>query len=204
MTLSVSTAFANYWMVPRLAELHRQHPDIDLRLQTTDKDLDLAQEGLSLGVRRGTGDWPGYDGVKIAADVLIPVASPRFLRGCGPLDSLSALAAQRLVFLEEPFRPRPTWRDWFAAQGFDYRDSGEGLRLNDYALVIQAAMAGEGIALGWLHIVENLLQQDLLEPAGPWRWETENSHYLIWSNRTALSEPAEIVRDWIIANAGSG
>ena len=201
VTLSVSTAFANYWMVPRLAELHRRHPDIDLRLQTTDKDLDLEQEGLSLGVRRGTGEFPGYDGLKIAEDVLIPVASPRFLRHCGELDSLGALAAQRLVFLEEPFRPRPTWRDWFAAQGYDYRDSGEGLRLNDYALVIQAAMAGEGIALGWLHIVEKPLAQGLLLPVGPWRWQTDHAHYLIWSNRTPLPEPAEVVRDWIVAVA---
>ncbi len=203
VTLSVSTAFANYWMVPRLADLHRQHPGIDLRLQTTDKDLDLDQEGLSLGVRRGTGQWAGYDAVKIAADVLFPVASPNFLAKSGGLDSLDALAAERLIFLEEPFRPRPTWADWFQAQGFDYRDSGEGLRLNDYALVIQAAMAGEGVALGWQHIVVQLLRQRLLVPVGNWRWETGRDHYLLWSNRTPLSKPAEIVRDWIIDVAGA-
>ena len=203
VTLSVSSAFANYWMVPRLAAFHRQHPDIDLRLQTTDKDLDLAQEGLSLGVRRGRGGFAGYEAVKIADDILLPVASPRFQGLLPRLSSLQDLMAQRLVFLEEPFRPRPTWRDWFAALGEDFRDSGEGLRLNDYALVIQAAMAGEGIALGWLHIVEKLLDQGLLEPVGPWRWETGHGHYLIWSKGTPLSENAQVVRDWIAAVAGA-
>ena len=60
VTLSVSTAFANYWMVPRLQNFHEQHPEIDLRMQTTDKDLDLAQEGISLAIWRGNGNWPGY------------------------------------------------------------------------------------------------------------------------------------------------
>ena len=203
VTLSVSTAFANYWMVPRLASFYRQHDDIDLRLQTTDKDLDLAQEGVSLGIRRGLGHWRGYEAALIATEELIPVASPRFIETHGEVTSLDDLAAHRLIHLEEPYRPRPTWTDWFQAMGYTFRDTGGGLRLNDYALVIQTAMAGEGIAMGWRHVTSTLLDQKLLVQAGPWSWRPETGFYLIWSGETELSPQAETVRKWMIETAGA-
>jgi len=201
VTLSVSTAFASYWMVPRLAVFHAEHADIDLRLQTTDKDIDLAQEGLSLGVRRGDGNWRGYESALIAAEELVPVASPRYAEARSPITTLDDLARRRLIHLEEPYRPRPTWKDWFAAMDRPFRDSGEGLRLNDYALVIQAAMAGEGIAMGWRHVVDTPLEQNLLVRIGPWSWTSPVGFYLIWSSDADLSPEAEAVRDWIIETA---
>ena len=198
VTLSASTAFANYWMVPRLADFRAKHPDIDLRLQTTDKDLDLAEEGISLGVQRGHGTWPGYASAEIAPEILYPIASPLFLREAGPFDEVAQLTDKRLIHLEEPYRPRQIWKDWFDAMDVEYRDLGQGLRLNDYALVLQAAMAGEGIALGWNHVVERLIAQELLAPVGPWTWETGAGFHLIWSEKAELSEPARAVRDWIL------
>ena len=203
VTLSVSTAFANYWMVPRLAIFHRDCPGIDLRLQTTDKDLDLDEEGVSLGVRRGLGAWPGYEAATFATEVLRPLASPAFLAANGTPSSLEELAAARLIHLEEPFRPRPTWRSWFEAHGTSFQEDGAGLRLNDYALVLQAAMAGEGIALGWRHVTESLIAQSLLAPVGRWALETENAFYLVWSDRTRLSDTADAVRRWVLSPARS-
>ena len=204
VTLSVSTAFANYWMVPRLAAFHRDNPGLDLRLQTTERDLDLVEEGLDLGIRRGAGDWAGYRSAPIAEEALIPVASPRFLESQPAITSLEGLAAQRLIHLEEPFRPRPTWRDWFAAMGHPFVDRGAGLRLNDYALVLQAAMAGEGIALGWRHVTARLRAQKLLLRVEPWCWQTGQGFYLLWSDSAELSRPAEAVRDWLVKAGAKG
>jgi len=83
-------------------------------------------------------------------------------------------------------------------------DDGKGLRLNDYALVIQAAMAGEGIALGWRHIVEPLIEQNLLARIGKWSLQTGSGFYLIWSNRTQLSDQAIAVRKWMIETTAPG
>ena len=199
VTLSVSTAFANYWMVPRLQAFHQAHPDIDLRVQTTDKELDLAQEGISLGVRRGRGDWPVYDAALIARERLSALAAPRWIARHGRPETPPDLARLPLIHLEEPFRARPSWRDWFRAFGVDYRDKGEGLRLNDYALVLQAAMAGEGVALGYAHVTERLIADGLLTPVGPWRHETDQGYWLVWSARSPLSDQAASVRDWILS-----
>ena len=201
VTLSISTAFANYWVMPRMMRLHRSHPNIDLRLQVVDKDVDLEHENVSLGIRRGRGGWPGYDSVNIAREEIYAVASPAYLAANPRPKSIEDLLQHQFIHLEEPYRPRPTWRDWFESFDVDFVDKGEGLRLNDYALVIQAAMAGEGIAIGWRHVTESLIKKKLLVPVLPQSWKTGEEFHLIWSDRTELSESAQQVRDWIIEEA---
>jgi len=187
--------------MPRLSRLHSSYPDIDLRLQVVDKDSDLENENVSLGIRRGRGKWQGYDSECIAIEELLPVASASYVATNGMPVSVADMFNHALIHLEEPFRPRPKWRDWFKAFGLDYVDNGEGLRLNDYALVIQAAMSGEGIAMGWSHVVSPLTERGLLLAVLPDSWITDEEFHLIWSERTTLSPPAQQVRDWIIDEA---
>ncbi|MCP4333010.1 MAG: LysR family transcriptional regulator [Gammaproteobacteria bacterium] len=201
VTLSISTAFANYWVMPRLTRLHQSHPGIDLRLQVVDRDLDLEHEKVSLGIRRGRGNWPGYHSSSIAREELLAVASPVYVASHGLPTSIEDLHQHQFVHLEEPFRRRPTWHDWFQSFDQEFVDRGEGLRLNDYALVIQAAMAGEGVALGWRHVVTGLIRSRLLVPVMPQSWITGEEFHLIWSDRTSLSDSAQRVRDWIIEEA---
>jgi DNA-binding transcriptional LysR family regulator len=70
--------------------------------------------------------------------------------------------------------------------------------LNDYALVLQAAMAGEGFAFGWRHVTRALINADLLEAQSEWAWHTGMGFYLVWSNLRPLSEKAALTRDWLI------
>ncbi len=203
VTLSVSTAYANYWVMPRLGRLRQAHPGIDLRLQVVDRDSDLEDENVSLGIRRGRGKWSGYRSACIASEELFAVASPAYLANHPVAATTEELVTRELIHLEEPYRPRPTWQNWFDAMGTRYQDSGEGLRLNDYALVLQAAIAGEGIAMGWRHVVESLFDAGLLKPAFPQSWVTGEEFHLIWSEKTHLSEPAQQVRDWILAESAS-
>jgi DNA-binding transcriptional LysR family regulator len=198
VTLSVSTAFANYWMVPRLQDFHDQHPHIDLRMQTTDKDLDLAQEVISLGVWRGDGNWAGYECALIAKESLMAVASPAWIENHAPIDSLDALKDAQLINLEEPYRERPTWADFFQHFGVKYQDVGQGLRLNDYALVLQAVMASQGVSLGWEQVTRHLIDVGLLAQIGPWAWDSGKGFYLVWSQNSDLSDDAKAVRDWIV------
>ncbi|MFT5656751.1 MAG: DNA-binding transcriptional LysR family regulator [Gammaproteobacteria bacterium] len=203
VTLSVSTAFANYWVIPRLSGLHHSYPQIDLRLQVVDKDSDLEDEDVSLGIRRGKGNWPHYQSRCITTEELIPIASAAYITRHGQAQSIENLSQHHFIHLEEPFRPRPKWKDWFATFDFDYIDNGEGLRLNDYALVIQAAMSGEGIALGWRHVVDSLIDRGLLVQALPQSWVTGEEFHLIWSSKTTLSPEAGLVRDWLLKEARS-
>ncbi|RKF16259.1 LysR family transcriptional regulator [Roseovarius spongiae] len=201
VTLSASTAFAHYWMVPRLAGFHAANPDTDLRLQTSDREPDIDAEGLSLAIRRGNGNWPGCDAALIAPEVIAPIAAPRVMAAAINLRSIATLGNQPLIHLEEPVRDRPTWADFFRHWQAPYAEPHGGLRLNDYALVLQATMAGEGFALGWRHTTAFLVQQGLLAERADWAWETGAGFYLVWSNGAPLSAEALAARDWLIAHA---
>ena len=135
----------------------------------------------------------------IAKEVIYPIASPRVMAAAKNLRSIPNLLHERLIHLEEPIRDRPTWGQWFAHHGLPGREPERGLRLNDYALVLQAAIAGEGFAFGWRHVTAGLVEQGLLAARPEWAWETGQSFYLVWSATTRLSPHAAAVRDWMLA-----
>jgi len=202
VTLSVSTSFASFWMLPRLAAFRIAHPDIELRFLATDRDVDIASENIALGIRRGDGNFPGYEAALLAEEYIYPVSTSTYLfealgdPGNGRL-AIADLPRLNLIHLEEPLRFRPTWRDWFAAQGLRFVDSGEGLCLNDYALVVQAALEGQGVALGWGHLVDHLVARGALTRVVDVVWRTGSSFWVIWSGQ--LTPEAQRVRDWLIA-----
>lgn len=201
VTLACSTAFAHYWMVPRLATFKQANPDIEIRLQTTDKDIEITREPVSLAVRRGNGCWQGYESLLIARDRIYPVASPAYL-ACSPgLPDAGAIPGHKLIHLEEPYRSRPDWRDFLASHGVAYRDDGTGLRLNDYALVIEACLAGEGIAFGWDHLVGRLVGQGRLVRVTATCLEEPLGHYVIWPSNRPLSGRAALFLDWLRSQA---
>ncbi len=199
VTLNSSSAFAFYWMMPKLSELPEH---IDLRLQSSDREPDIESEGISLAIRRGNGEWPGCHSALIAEEVIFPVGSPRVMQAA-KLRNIANMLQQRLVHLEEPIRARPTWSQWFEHFGIQHQQITAGLRLNDYALVLQAAIAGEGIAFGWEHVTRQLIDQQLLVAKEEWSWRTGLGFYLVWSQRKPLSAQAITVKDEIIARANA-
>jgi len=199
VTLNGSTAFNNYWMMPRLANLKACLPQIDLRLQSSEREPDIDAENISLAVRRGSGQWPGCEAALIAEEIIYPVAAPRVMAAAIDLRSLPNLLNQRLIHLEEPVRERPGWPDWFANFNIRHRHLEGGLRLNDYALVLQAAMAGEGFAFGWKHLTDRLVEQGLLAARPEWQWQTGKGFYLVWSKMRPLNAETVQIRDWILS-----
>jgi len=198
VTLSCSTAFASYWMVPKLAAFRAENPGIEIRLQTTDKDVDLVAEGLSLGIRRGSGDWPGREAALLAAEEIMPVSSPAYARAHGPLSSPADLLQHDLIYLDEPFRQRPSWDAWFDHFGVVPETPLHGLHLNDYGLVLQAAMAGEGVALGWKHLTDTLVDQGWLQRLWPEAYSEGLDFYVVWDAVAPMSPAAQTVRDWLV------
>lgn len=204
VTLNASSAFNYYWMMPRLSALHAVHPKIDLRLQTSDREPDIDAEGISLAIRRGNGRWADCHAVHIADEIIYPIASPQVMRAAINLTTVPNLLHERLIHLEEPVRERPGWHDWFAHHGVVDRAPRAGLRLNDYALVLQAAIAGEGFAFGWDHVAQGLVAQGLLVARKEWAWHTGQGFYLVWSKRVPLTPQAEAVRDWMVSVSRAG
>lgn len=198
VTLSASTAFASYWLLPRLVKFRQSFPELELRILTTDQDVDLISESISLGIRRGTGNWANYECMLFAEEEIYAVCSPDYIEKVGPFEKPEDLLGCQLIHLNERFRPRPGWNDWFEAAGVAHYTEEDGLRLNDYALVIRSGLAGQGIILGWKYIVDNLLAEGRLIKAVDYTYRSGFGFYLLWP-RTAISlVNVNSVRDWIL------
>ena len=189
-------------MLPRLSDFNRRHRDIDLRVQISDRYADLSEEHATLAAWWGNGSWTGCDSVLLASEEVFPVASPAFVKAWKGKSDPDSLAGARLIHLEEPFIPVLTWSEWFAEMNVAYRDEGKGLRFNDYTPTMHAALAGEGIALGWRHVVDGLMERGLLVRVGDRasRKEGQGCH-LVWSSAVPLSPPTQAVKAWFVEAA---
>ena len=204
VTLSASTAFASMWMLPRMPKFREDLPDIDLRIQTAVRDLDLEEEGIPLGIRGGDpAAWPDYHADLLATERVSAVASPAFIESHGMPDTIEALAQLRLIHLEEPVRVACDWKEWFESAGLSYRPQSRPLAINDYVLVIQAALAGEGVALGWQHLIERQVASGALVPVSTHVLASGNDFHVVWPKGRELSAPARQVRDWLLGAGGA-
>jgi DNA-binding transcriptional LysR family regulator len=202
VTLSASTAFASFWMMPRLQQFRDELPGVDLRIQTADRDLDIVAEGIPLGIRGGDPkDWPDYESLPLAEEEIYAVAGASYAARNGAPKSVAELTRHRLIHLEEPFREAATWNEWFRSAGINGAVANRGLLINDYVPVIQAVMGGQGIALGWRHLTERLVESGLLVQVTDHVMSTGKAFYIVWPKNRDLSASARKVRDWLAAQA---
>ena len=171
-------------------------------MQISDRYPDLIGEQATLAAWWGDSSWPGCDSMLLASEEVFPIASPAFVNARHGRSDPDSLAKERLIHVEEPFLPSLTWSGWFAEMDVDFHDDGKGLWFNDYTPAVHAAMAGEGIALGWRHLVDGLLERGLLVRVGDRASRRERQGcYLVWSGRVPLTPQTLAVRSWFIEAA---
>jgi DNA-binding transcriptional LysR family regulator len=192
-------------MLPRLAKLRTDLPDIDLRIQTSVRDLDLDEEPIPLGIRGGDpAKWPRYHAALLAPEVITAVASPAFVESRGHATTPEELLKLPLIHLEEPVRAACDWPEWFASAGVRYPAQARRLAINDYVLVIQAVLAGEGVALGWRHLIDGQVRSGALVTVGGHVLRTNDAFHVVWPRSRELNGPARRVRDWLLEEGRLG
>jgi DNA-binding transcriptional LysR family regulator len=198
VTLSASTAFASFWMVPRLQQFREDLPGIELRIQTAERDLDLVAEGIPLAIRGGRPeDWPQYEAQPLATEEVYAVCGASYRDRYGVPRTVEELLSHTLIHLEEPYRPAISWSEWLESAGVDGRKTPKGLQINDYVLVVQSVLAGQGIALGWKHLTDRLVESGLLVKVSDYSLDTGAAFCVVWPKGRDLPEPARRVRDWL-------
>lgn len=167
LTVSVTTVFAAKWLVPRLSDFQQTHSEIDLRLQTSNNTVDLHTQTIDLAIRYGKGDYPGLAVCHLMSDVFTPVCSPRLLDGKHPIKEPGDLVHHPLLHFEWIHFgiDAPNWKNWFTATGLNIIDSNRGLKFNEESLAIQAAIAGQGVALcSSIHVANDVALGFLVQP----------------------------------------
>ncbi|WP_158045221.1 transcriptional regulator GcvA [Skermanella pratensis] len=143
LTVSTIASFAAKWLVPRLPHFQERHPHLDVLLSTTPQMVDFTQQDVDAAIRFGRGGWDGVRAEKLLTEDIFPVCSPSLLEGLKPLRTPEDLAG--FILLHDDFLIG--WTMWLQSAGVRGVDAARGPRFTDSALVLQAAVAGQGIAL---------------------------------------------------------
>ncbi|AYH43944.1 hypothetical protein CDA09_11175 [Azoarcus sp. DN11] len=198
VTLAASTATATLWLLPRMAQFKQANPQIEIRCITADTDVDLSADGIDLAITLGRGEWSRYSRWRMFDEDVFPVCSPGYAQTLGENPTPQSLSTATLLHFEERYRPRIDWADWLGKFGVSLPRSGAQLRFTDYSVVLHAAMEGQGMALGWRHIVTPLLEQGRLVRPLAEHVLTGHPIYIIASPNRALRPSAAILRDWLL------
>lgn len=199
LSITTLSTFASNWLVPRLGRFRQLHPHIAVQISVSAEVVEFSQSEFDMGVRSGTGDWPGLESCCLFPNQFIPVCSPDLLRGIDLREPMDILKLP-LISPGDPW-----WKDWFAAAGVPDIDlSGRP----DNSLGLQqfegmAAMAGQGVALiNPFFFSDDLASGRLVKPFDILA-TTDRSYWLVYPKARRRSGKIEAFRDWVLSEVGS-
>lgn len=195
--LASHPGIAQLMLMPRLEQLNDVLGDLDLRLWLFDRDQELADGAFDAAIRVGTGDFPGLDSRLLFPEVVVPVAAPAVAAEFGLTAASSAADVYEAPFvhMDDGDRPWMTWSGWLANFGITLRRSPGRVLFHNYPMVLQRALLGHGVALGWRPLIDEYVDGGALEIVGP-EARSSRGYYVTWpSGRPGASVQALI--DWL-------
>jgi LysR family glycine cleavage system transcriptional activator len=197
LTVTTLDSFAASWLIPRLRDFRAAYPDIDVRLTTADAAIDLAADGIDVAIRLGRGPWPGLYSEELMTEQVFPVCAPGLIDGDPPLRRPEDLKHHTLLHDIGPVG----WDMWLRAAGVGDVDPYSGPTFNHTSFVAQAAVAGEGLALGRTAIVADALAGGRLVKPFDLALDAYHAYHFVCL-RGGLDIPKiGAFRDWIFAAA---
>lgn len=195
LTVSTTPSFAACWLAPRLGRFTARHPRIEIRIETSVRLADLAVDPVDVAIRHGQGNYPGLDVTPLAQPRLIAVGSPAL---CA--DGLPATPSDCLRFPLLQDRERSDWRTWLEANGVrSPRSATRGPALADDALLIAAAITGQGLAIVRDLYATHALATGTLRQAHPIGVATDNGYFLVTRTGDRIGARIMAFRQWLLA-----
>lgn len=199
VTVATTLAFASFWLMPRIPRFRAAHPDIDLRVVAADRLTDPVGEHMDVIIRYGNAPLPGYQPTYLLDEEIFPVCSPRYQEQHPGAAAPGDLVHEVLLHLDEDDPHWINWHAWLERMGVHGPAPRRGLRINNYPMLIQAALDGQGVALGWRHLVDDFLARGaLVRPIDP-ALHTEQGFYLFTLPEVGLSAETATFRDWVLS-----
>lgn len=204
LTVAVSPAFAAKWLLPRIERFQNAWPDTDVRLDTNLKPVDFVTQQIDIGVRYGTGTWPGLVADKLMDEDVYPLCSPGLLRGRPRLQKPADLARETLIHdLSMDSRTGfPAWDTWLHRAGVADAATGRGMQINNSAAVLQAAIDGHGVALARSVMARDDLATGRLVRLFPEiTFASPLAYYIVYRNECSGLAKLVAFRDWLLKEA---
>jgi len=159
--VSASQAIMARWLVPGLPDFCERYPQIDIRLDVTDRVVDIAGGAADIGVRCGPGHWSGVAATRLMSEELVAVCSPRLVGARGVIPSADWLSRQTFIN-DTSVAAFPDWAAWLRRAGFGTSVVAKRLDINSSSSAIQAAIRGSGVALVRLGLAAPEIERGVL------------------------------------------
>lgn len=192
LTINMFSTVAMRWFIPRLARFQAKHPEIDVRITTTMKPVDLEREGLDCAIRYGDGDWPGLAATRLFAEELTVVAHPS-LR-----DSIRQPGDLRGHKLLHSLHRLEHWRIWLQAAGVTDIDPAAGPVFETRSFTIQAAIEGLGVAVMDPAFVAEEIQAGRLVRLFDRTLPVSGAYWLVCLQHMSDAPRLVAMRDWLL------
>lgn len=182
LTVSTTVSFASLWVIPRLAAFRARQPDVDVYVSADDRLIDLGRGEVDVAVRYLSDARAPEGAVRLFGERMMPVVSPQLVRRGGtPLTTPADLARHVLLHLDDPEGRTPwlEWGVWLAANGQPGLKPAGSLRFKLYDQLIQAAVGGQGVALGRVPLIAEHLRDGRLRAPFPKRYESARGYYAV-------------------------
>jgi LysR family glycine cleavage system transcriptional activator len=197
LTVSTSPDFAAKWLVHRIGRFAAAYTDIDLKISATMHHVDFAREDVDLAVRHGDGNWGGLHVVRLCAEQLFAVCSPKLVVGRQRISKPSDVVKFPLLHLDD----RTDWSRWLDAAGVVAGKPLHGPVLNHASMVIDAAVDGQGVALARTTLAAwDLLNGRLVRPFAT-ALPISKTYWIVCPKATAMLPKIATFRDWLLVEA---
>ena len=198
LVIGCDQSFATQWLSPRIAQLRLLMPEVTLRIIASDDYSESLGNDVQVAILHGDGQWPGFHASRLFDEEVFPVCSPGFDHELARQDWVKWLLQAQLIDLADSHWNWMNWRLWLGGNNIDQPLANRNLQINSYPLVIDAACAGQGVALGWRYLVDDLIAQGRLLRPVEQSLKTDLGYYFIC--RDNLQNDASVVglRDWLM------
>lgn len=205
LTVSTTVSFASLWLIPRLAAFRKAFPATDVYVSADDRVVDLARGDVDIAVRYLADARAWHGSVHLFGERLLPVASPALVERGPALRKPGDLARHVLLHLDDPggLMPWLNWPAWLTANGAPDLKPAGAIRFSLYDQLIQAAVAGEGVALGRIPLIARVLARgELVAPFGA-RYDSPRGYYAIPAPHALARADVHAFMEWLRAEAAT-
>lgn len=195
IALSTLPSFAQHWLVPRLGDFYQQYPDITFSMMPQNRLVDFNKDQVDLCIRFGLGQYPDLQCEYLMADHLYPVCHPLYLQEHN-IQTLEDIYQARLI---EDARPDMDWQQWLDIAGVSNKPASPSLKYQGAHMVIEGALAVQGIALVRHSLAWKYIEQGLLVKIGHINVESSYRYWLCAPPAYFKREKVRNFADWIKA-----
>ncbi len=203
LVIGCDESFATQWLGSRFDLLKRLLPEVALRIIASDDyNVSLGPE-VQVAVLHGDGNWPGFQALRLFGEEVFPVCSPEYDHAAADQDWPAWLLQAQLIDLADSHWNWMNWRLWLGGNDIDEPLANRNLQINSYPLVIAAACAGQGVALGWRYLVDDLIEQGRLVRPLEATLTTDFGYYLLRRDNLPQDEIVDRFCDWLPRQFGN-